>query len=399
MKFKSFSSVLVTLVAVVCLAGAFAYAASEMEAQKENSSGKGGPGGAKREKQKIQAPSAGVIDVKTGSYHAVVKGYGEAAPRYSITYSAEVSGRVNKIMPRFETGKIVKQGQTLAVIESTSYQQAIASAKSDLASAKLDLLEEQRTGEQARLEWKRSGLKGEPNSPLVLRAPQLAAQQAIVENAEFILKKAQLDLEKTVINAPFDALIVEQSIQPGSYVQTGNSVAQLYSTDRVEIEIPLSAQQWQNLPLLTNEALAKESAKKWPVILYSSDGRRQWQGYVSRMEQNVDATSRQRSLIVAVDHPFDKEIGLFPGTFVRAEIQGKQLDNTWELPASAISQQGELWFVDEDNQLNKVTADKLFENAGSVYVAPITDMASAKIIKRPLSSYIVGMLVVPNIEG
>lgn len=397
MKLKPSLSILITLASVVCLAGAVTYNASQM-----------GPNGktaqsvaakVKPEMQRSQAPSVVVLEVQADTYQALVKGYGEAVPRYAITYAAEVSGRVDKLMPGFETGKVVKKGDILAQLESLSYQQAVAQAKSDLAQAKLDLLEEQRSAEQARLEWQRSGLSGEPNSPLVLHEPQLAAQKAVVENAQYSLKKAQQDLEKTVIRAPFDALIVEQNIQPGSYVQAGSSVAELYSIDRVEIEIPLSAKQWQSLPKQSNKELSQKASEKWPVMLYSSDGNSSWQGYVSRIEQHVDTSSRQRSLVVAVDHPFDQEVGLFPGTFVQAHIEGAVLDNTWELPASAISQQGDIWFISEDNQLNKVAANKLFEKAGSVYITPIEDLASAKIIKRPLSSYVVGMLVAPKVEG
>ncbi|WP_372881209.1 efflux RND transporter periplasmic adaptor subunit [Psychromonas sp.] len=390
--------ILVTLVSVACLAGAVTYNSAQIKAAHDQPAQKISEQ-VQAEMRTSQAPSVVVLEVHSGSYRAIVKGYGEALPRYAMTFTAEISGKVEQLMPDFATGNLVKKGDILAQLENTSYQQAVAQAKSDLAQAKLDLLEEQRTADQARLEWQHSGMSGEPDSPLVLHEPQLAAQKAALENAQYSLKKAQQDLDKTVIKAPFDALVVEQNIQPGSYLQAGSSVAQLYSTDRVEIEIPLSAKQWANLPKITNKELLQTEADKWPVTLYSEDGGSSWEGYVTRIEQHLDATSRQRSLIVAVDRPFDPEIGLFPGTFVQAHIEGAQLTNTWELPASAISQQGELWFITEGNQLNKVAANKVFEKAGSVYVTPIAALTSAKIIKRPLSSYVVGMLVAPKVEG
>ncbi|MFT6927288.1 MAG: RND family efflux transporter MFP subunit [Psychromonas sp.] len=398
MKFKPSLAILLTLGSVACLAGAVTYNAVQMQANADIPSEKI-TAEMKAAIRTAQAPSVVVLEVQADQYQALVKGYGEAVPRYDITYVSEVSGRVAALMSIFETGNIVKKGDILAKLENTSYQQALAQAKSDLAQAQLDLLEEQRTGAQARLEWQRSGLSGEPNSLLVLRQPQLAAEKAAFENAQYSLKKAQQDLDKTVIKAPFDALIVERSIQPGSYLQAGSTIAELYSIDRVEINIPLSAQQWANLPQLSNKELSQKNAQKWPVMLYSTDSDKSWQGYVTRIELNVDLTSRQRSLIVAVDHPFDSDVGLFPGTFVQAHIEGSLLDNTWELPASAISQQGDLWFISEDNQLNKVAANKVFEKDGLVYVTPIAALDSAKIIKRPLSNYIVGMLVKPKVEG
>ncbi|MFT7052630.1 MAG: multidrug resistance efflux pump, partial [Psychromonas sp.] len=234
MKLKPSLAILLTLGSVVCLAGAVTYNAAQMNADTDkpavNISAK-----MKAEIRASQAPSVVVLEVQADKYQALVKGYGEAVPRYAITYSSDVSGRVETLMPDFETGNIVKKGDMLARLEDTLYQQALAQAKSDLAQARLDLLEEQRTGEQARLEWQRSGLSGEPNSLLVLRQPQLAAQKAVLVSAQYSLKKAQQDLDKTAIRAPFDALIVEQNIQPGSYLQVGSSVAQLYSTDSVEI--------------------------------------------------------------------------------------------------------------------------------------------------------------------
>jgi RND family efflux transporter MFP subunit len=405
MKFKPALPVIITLISVVCFAGAVTYNASQMSkpSDKPNEKAKQEmPAAVKSELLASKAPSVVVLEVEADTYRALVKGYGEVVPHYAIDYSAEVSGRVDTIMANFESGNIVKKGDVLVKLENSTYQQAVTQAQSDLAQAELDLLEEQRTGEQARLDWQRSGIKGDPSSPLVLREPQLAVKKAALENAKYSLKKAQYDLEKTIIKAPFDALVVEQNIQPGSYLQTGSAVAQLYSIDRVEVAIPLSAKQWENLPKINNSMLSDKTTATWPVTLASTDGNRSWQGYVTRVEQHLDSTSRQRSLIVAVDQPFDIDVGLFPGTFVQAQIEGAILDNTWELPASAISQQGDIWFITEDNQLNKVAANKLFEKSNAVYVSPIenqNNINTIKIIKRPLSSYVVGMLVTPSIEG
>lgn len=394
----------VFLIAITCFAGAVAvtFGTSPTEENGAPPMGQGAPGGAPAgagpgASPAANAPSVTVIEVDAQSYTAEVKGYGEAAAHYEITYSSEISGRVSSVADGFETGRLVKAGEVLASLENTAYRQAVAQAESDLAQAKLDLLEEQRTGEQARLEWERSGLEGEPNSTLVLREPQLAAAEAVVENAEYSLQKAQLDLQKTVITAPFDALIVSRDIQPGSYVQAGSSVATLYSTDRVEIEIPLSVSQWLNLPKLSNAEL-EQLDSRWQVELFDTEGQNSWQGYVIRVEQHVDTESRQRALVVAVDKPFEQEVGLFPGTFVQASIDGRIMNDTWALPASAISQEGDIWYVDDNSQLNKSAAVKYFERADTVYIEPMEGVDSAQILKRPLTNYVVGQQVVAK-EG
>ncbi|TCS43338.1 efflux RND transporter periplasmic adaptor subunit [Reinekea marinisedimentorum] len=406
---------LIVLISITCLAGAIAITfgnptsgpgdkpgappleQTETAQPAAGAATQAGPG-APQQQTAASAMNVSVVAVSAENYQAEVKGYGEAVAHYAISYTAEVSGRVASLADNFEVGQRVNQGDVLITLENTAYRQAVAEAESNLAQAELDLLEEQRTGEQARLEWQRSGLEGEPNSSLVLREPQLAAAEAVVENARYSLEKAEQDLAKTVITAPFDALIVERNVQPGSYVQSGTNVAELYSTDRVEIEIPLSVSQWQNLPKLSNADLAQQK-NQWPVTLTDTEGKNSWQGYVIRVEQHVDTTSRQRSIVVAVENPFDQEVGLFPGTFVQAAISGRTLNDTWALPASAISQSGDIWYVDDHNQLKKVAANKLFEKAGTVYVAPIEGLSSAQVVKRPLTNYVVGMQVSAKVEG
>jgi RND family efflux transporter MFP subunit len=344
-------------------------------------------------------PQVGVVAVTGQEYQAEVIGFGEARPRFELTLSAEVNGKVIDLNRQFESGQVIKKGTVLGQINDTSYQQALTQAKTDVAQAELDLLEEQREGEQAKAEWLRSGLSGEPASPLVLRTPQLAQAKAALENAKLALKKAQQDVAYTQITAPFDALIISRDIQPGSYVQTGTQLGTLYSVAEVEINVPLSEQQWKNLPAFDNAQLAKTP---WNVTLQSTDGLKQWQGYIERVEQHLTQTSRQRSLVVVVDDPLAQQTDLYPGTFVKTQINGKSLNNLWQLPSSAISQQGDIWFVDDNDLLAKSAATIVFEKAGFVYVMPMTTKqgmpATMQIVKRPLSGFKVGTKVLAKVE-
>ncbi|WP_122055784.1 efflux RND transporter periplasmic adaptor subunit [Vibrio sp. Evd11] len=347
-----------------------------------------------------QQQQVSVVLATLGDYQAEVVGYGEAKSRYELMFSTEVGGRVETISSQFETGQVISQGEVIANIDSTSYQQAVTQAKANVAQAQLDLLEEQRQGEQAKSEWQRSGLSGEPDSPLVLREPQLAQVTAALENAKLELVKAQQDLEKTTLVAPFDSLVVSRDVQPGSYAQTGAQIATLYSIDEVEVSVPLSENQWLSLPNSDNTQLKEQP---WPVTLSSSDGQYQWQGYVERVEQHLQQDTRQRSLIVKVDNPLEQEKDLYPGTFVQATISGKQLTQLWELPASALSQQGDLWFVDNNSQLSKSNADVEFEKGGLIYIDPtklnVEIGDSMQVVKRPLSSFKAGMVVLAKAEG
>ncbi|MDO6762819.1 efflux RND transporter periplasmic adaptor subunit [Agarivorans sp. 1_MG-2023] len=337
----------------------------------------------------INLPAVSVQATGTGSYQAEVIAYGETKSRFELEFTSEVSGRVVWLADNFETGEVIKQGAVVAQLDDSAYQQALTQAKADVADARLALLEEQRQGEQAESEWLRSGLSGEPASPLVLRKPQLTSAKAQLVNAQQALASAEKDLDDTKIKAPFDALVVVRNIQPGSYLTAGSNVATFYSVDRIEVEVPLSESQWENLP-------SNQDFSQWNVELSDSSSSQTWAATVVRAYQHLDHNTRQRSLIVAVDKPLEQNTPLFAGTFVQATLSGSSLGGLWELPASAISQQGDIWLVDEQNLLQKATAKPVFERQNKVYVKPLTDKAVAQVVMRPLSNFNVGMKVTPS---
>ncbi|MGJ8620979.1 MAG: efflux RND transporter periplasmic adaptor subunit [Methylophilaceae bacterium] len=338
--------------------------------------------------QQAQLPDVEVVSVLPAQYKAKVVGYGEATPHYVLTLTAQVNGQIEALNKHFESGHRVKKGETLVQLEDSQYQAAVATAENNVAVAKLALLEEQRTVAQAKAEWQASGLEGEPDSELVLHQPQLKAAAAAVKQAEVGLLNAKKDLDRTKIVAPFDALVVERQVSPGSFVQASTAVASLYSTERVEIKINLSTNDWQNLPNIS-------ASKGLPVKLSSVEGKVSWVGHLLRVEQHLDDSTRQRALIVTVNQPLDQVPALYPGTFLNAEVEGRTVEKLWKLPSSALSQRGEIWYVTQDNTLANFSADPVFSDSEAIYIATPESLVKEKqrVLVHPLSSYLKGMQV------
>ncbi|GAB3103175.1 efflux RND transporter periplasmic adaptor subunit [Aestuariicella hydrocarbonica] len=335
-------------------------------------------------------PEVSVISVTAGSHAATVEAFGAAEPHYKLELTSQLAGRVEMLSATFDSGRQVKKGDLLLQLESSNYRAALAAAENDLATAEVDFLEAQREAEQARVEWENSGLTGEPDSPLVLRQPQLNAARAAVENARAAVASARQELEQTRIRAPFDALIVSRSVSPGSFLQAGGAVASLYSTDWLQISLPMSKRDWQKLP-----DVQTLDEGEWPVLFTDVETGQQWQGHVLRTELHLDATTRQQSLIAAVEKPLQQTPVLAPGTFVRAEVKGRAMDDLWQLPASSLSQRGEIWYVEADT-LKKFAADPVSSDANVINVLPPKNLQglSVQVLVHPLSSYIEGMAVV-----
>ncbi|MDX2463346.1 MAG: efflux RND transporter periplasmic adaptor subunit [Porticoccus sp.] len=346
--------------------------------------------------KKIILPDVNVTAVKSAEYAVKISGFGEAKTHFTLSLKAQNSGQIVRIAENFESGCRVAKDTVLVQIKDTDYLSEVAGVKSEVATARLELLEEQREASQAQAEWRASGLSGDPDSALVLHEPQLEAAQASVTKAEASLASAEKNLSLTRITAPFDAIVVERLTAPGSYVQAGTEVATLYSTDLVEIAVPLSTRDWSNLP--DSKTL---NNSRWPVQLTGVENGQTWQGRILRAQQHVDEASRQRTLFVAVDSPLDQEQPLLPGTFVKAGITGRTLDNVWKLRSSSLSQRGEIWYLSDKDTLSKFATKPLFSDGNSIYIEVPEEFTatSTRIVDHPLSSYLSGMKVHPVLEN
>jgi RND family efflux transporter MFP subunit len=346
-------------------------------------------------KPPVNAANVAVINAESGRYRAHLTVFGNAQARYNMTLQAQVAGEITTLSPSLETGQRVQQGDTLLQLDDRDYLSALSSARANLASAKVALLEEEREGAQAQAEWDAAGLDGDPDSELVFRKPQLAAAEASLANARSEVARAQRDLDNTRVQAPFNALVVARLVAPGSLVQTGTDLATLYSSDEIEITLELSSADWNNLPA------SLDPNQPWPVQLTAVNGSGQWQGQVTRLALNLDETTRQRALVVTVQSPLDQQPALLPGTFVEAELTGVERDGLWQLPPSALSQRSEIWYVSADNTLASFPAQVAFADPNAIYVAPPAALAGStqQVLVRPLNSYLQGMLVNPQLKS
>lgn len=330
----------------------------------------------KRVVEQSTTPSVNVTKVLPKAYQATVSGYGSATAHYQLALNSRVSGQVLSVADDFEVGHHVQAGQVLLYLENSSYRAALATA--DLAYQ-----EAQREAEQARAEWAASGLEGDPESSLVFYEPQLQEARANYE-------AAKANFEDTQVKATFDGVVTSREVAPGSYISVGSELGEMVSADRVEISVPLSTSEWMLLP-----TLEKMTTENWMITLFDVETGLQWQGRVLRAERQLDTDTRQRSIIIAVDKPFEQTPALMPGIFVEAFVPGIIVDDLWKLPSSSLSQRGEIWYVDANNTLQSFNATPAFTDNTSIYIHPPQDLREdpQRVLITPMNSYVKGAVV------
>lgn len=310
--------------------------------------------GKKEERELVS--SVRVETIRVGQHQVRIETQGVVRSLHEVRLAAEVAGRVKSKSENLVAGAAVKKGELLLEIEAADYQAAAARAASGLADAKLVLQQEEATSEQAAIDWEKLG-RGQPGE-LVLRKPQLAAARARVESAQAELKRAERDVERTFIRAPFDARVRMAMAEVGAVLAPGSPVAELYSTQQLEVRLPFSMLDYGFL----------REGDKVPVELSAMVGgeRVTWPAVLDRLDGEV-----QRSTLsaygLATIRP--NAAGELPpvGLFVEASIPGKQLEEVATLPRSAVRGGNEVWVV-ENGRLAKRTITILRSSAEELVV-------------------------------
>jgi RND family efflux transporter MFP subunit len=309
----------------------------------------------KKIKPPTPKPMVRTINVSPGPREIQIKGEGTVQPLREIQLIPQVSGKVVFMSEDLVNGGQFRQGDTLLRIDPVDYRLAVTLAQAQVkdSESKLRLAEEEAAA--AREEWRLlhagDSQKREEPPPLVLKEPQLEAAKAKLAADRADLQKAQLNLERTELKAPFDGRVAEETVDLGQYVAPGQVLAKLYSTEAAEIVVPLEDKylSWFHVPGFTP---GNHRGSAVTVRATVAGQERTWKGRVVRAEGKLDERTRMVNVVVRVDHPYKTKPPLAVGLFVTVEIAGRVLPRAAIIPRSALREGDVVWVVDGDNYLS-----------------------------------------------
>ena len=333
---------------------------------------------------------------EVGNDRAVISGFGTVEAHRRLNLQPQVGGEVRSLNPALVPGGLVSLDDVLLQVDPRDYELEVEQRMTDVTTAEVALQMAEANGLVAEREWKLLGEEIETTElgeQLARKEPQRLEAKAKLNAALGRLQMANLDLERTTLSAPFNALVIEDSVEVGQVVAPGSRIGTLVGTDQFEViaSVPIAKLDW-----ITIDPEQPERNSTARVSLELGEGRRlERTARVSRLAGEVERSGRLAKVILLIDDPLnrDEEPGRTPlllGSYVRIEIEGPEITDVIELPRSIIHEDDTIWVMTNDDTLSIRKLDVIVGRIDSV-LARVELAPGEEIVTSPLGVALPGM--------
>jgi RND family efflux transporter MFP subunit len=304
-----------------------------------------------RAEKPLEGTLVDVIQVGVNRHEVDLRGKGTVVPAKEVVLQAELGGRVIWQSPELVAGGRFKEGQAIVRIDPRDYQLAVESARSQVNQAKLELSLEKRRGEVAKREWNAFGEAdvSEEQSALAQREPQLESTRLALKAAQSSLKKAQLDLARTTLRAPFNAMVVSESVDTGQLISPQSTVARLVGTDEYHVQVSVPVSSLRTVVARSDEGPGSEAK----IVQHAGDETIERHGEVIRQLPDLDPGGAMARLLVRIENPVGEkgDLPLLLGSFVDVAIEAEPIEDAIRLPRVALRNGRNVYVMNDQDAL------------------------------------------------
>ncbi|MFT7559998.1 MAG: RND family efflux transporter MFP subunit [Flavobacteriales bacterium] len=243
--------------------------------------------------------SVQAIRVEERNFQTYIQSYGLVQAKIKNQVFSQVSGRIDYIAENFRDGAHFNKDEILLKIEQDDYDIALALSEAKLAEAESNLAEEQARVTQAKTDWQRLE-RSTAASSLVLRQPQLKAAEAKLAGAIAEVRRAQLDVERCTIRAPFTGRSQSLSVDMGQYINSNSLLGEIFASSNFEVRLTIKNKDLAYLDLPTNNIPVNTTVKLFAGDVAQPSNEKYWPAQLVRTASHIDDDSRQLYVVAAL---------------------------------------------------------------------------------------------------
>ena len=277
------------------------------------------PAGEKVSKEKV-------IEVKNEIQTSTIETSGRMYAFKKVDVFAEVSGLLEPQSISFKAGHRYKKGEVMISINPDVYLNSLLAKKSNLLNQLSFLLADLKVDfPESYDSWRsyldnfdiQSKLNPLP-SGLSKREMQYIASHNIL-SLYYEIKSMEATYEKYTIKAPFNGVVTESNINPGTLVRNGQKLGVFISTSLYEMAVPVRLADVGKMPVGTK------------VDLITKDKDKNFSGKIVRINHSINPQTQSVQVYIQ-----SGEKGILDGMFLNATIKVKSSKKLARIPISAV---------------------------------------------------------------
>lgn len=237
-----------------------------------------------------------------------VSATGQAAPYREVILSAQVAGRIAELAVR-ESDRVGGDGLVVA-LDAEEMRIALEDAKARLRTSEATYREQ--TLFDDRIE----------DAALRAERERTARARSGVESAQLAVEKAELELRRTRVTAPFPGQVANVKIVPGQYVRVGDELATVIDLDPIKVEVQVLESE---VGFLGQGRHAQVSFAAFPGETFT--------GTIQTINPVVDQTTRTARVTVLVPNPTHR---VLPGMYARVQLEARRFPDRVLVPRVAV---------------------------------------------------------------
>jgi RND family efflux transporter MFP subunit len=306
-----------------------------------------------------------------------IKATGTVVPSKEVIIKPQVGGEIIWISSKCAPGKFVEKGDILFKIDSQQYIMAVENQKGQVAKALFELDLEKGRQIVARREWQLVGSQNKALAPeaLALRKPHLANVEASLKSAESALARAELEVERCTIRAPFKGVVTDKFSDEGQIISSGSQLLKIVCRESFWVYATVPVSQIDKLAENTSEkASSSENAANYSGVkarVFEILGERtiMKEGTLLNVLPDLQQDGRLARVLIEVKDPLEStHLPLLLHSYVNVEIDAKPFADSYLIPRKAIREGDRIWIADENDQLQFRKVSILWRKEAEVIV-------------------------------
>ena len=257
---------------------------------------------------------------------------------------SEVQGMMLPDGGKFKEGVSFSAGQTLIAVKANDIQAQLVAQRSSFQRLLTSVMADMRLDYNDQFSGWNTYLTNMNVEKALAELPVVSSEQLklfltgrSIYSEYYNIKNAEINLAKFSITAPYNGILVESNVDPGTVIRPGQRLGVFIRPNKYELEIAVTA--------AITDKLEKGQKVKLSIDKFFD---KTWDGTISRMNRTVNTESQLSAVFVKVNSEKLKD-----GMFMHAKIQANAVESALEVSRSVLFDDNKVFIVRDSMLIEK----------------------------------------------